>query len=178
MVGILTHLFDWHAAWILPLLIVAGAVGILGFQAVKFLRMDQCARSRRLRILETNFGRDAGWFVEIDGRRVAALKSPQWYDMFWDSYEIEPLTEDAGERRRILTDIQWWDSDVLVYRSRDFDDIAENAFAGGDFVEEARLVFRGLYLVTEDPNGWESLVMYWRRKSSLARESEPGERPA
>jgi hypothetical protein len=63
------------------------------------MALKRCDRERRLRIFETNYGREAGWYVEHAGRRVALLTAPRFEEMFWDSYRIEPLTTIAGEVR-------------------------------------------------------------------------------
>lgn len=39
--------------------------------------------NERLRIIETNYGRDCGWYVEVNGQKIARLVDPKWEDMFW-----------------------------------------------------------------------------------------------
>ena len=45
---------------------------------------------RRLRIWETDFGRDAGWIGERDGKPVAQLIHPRFVDMA-DLYHFVPM---------------------------------------------------------------------------------------
>ena len=59
--------------------------------------------NRRLRIIETNYGRNCGWYVEVEGRKIARLSDPEFVDMFWDSYRLEPLTDDPKTRRMLYT---------------------------------------------------------------------------
>src|SRR5690242_10322255 len=105
--AVVAWLWEWDVVWIVPLLLCAGALLTLVFQAAVFFSRDRIARQHRLRILETDFGRDAGWSVELDGRVIAVLTEPQFVDMFWESCAIEWLDEPEGGRVR--TDIQWWE---------------------------------------------------------------------
>ncbi len=61
------------------------------------MAMKRTDRERRLRIFETNYAREAGWYVEHHGRRIARLTAPRCEEMFCDSYRIEPLTEGLEE---------------------------------------------------------------------------------
>ncbi len=105
-------------------------------------------QERRRQIVENDYGRTGGWYVEHNDRRIAILSDPQYEDMFWVSYAIEPLIEDEEERRRILKSEEFWMT-KFVYRSRQFDEIAENAFpALKPFVSPGRINMRGLYLLS------------------------------
>jgi hypothetical protein len=127
------------------------------------------AYKRRLRILETDYGREAGWFVELEGRAVAQLTEPRFEDMFWDSYRLEPLTGDAELRRQILTKPFWDDFSRLTFRSCEFGDAVPQAWPAGDvFTEDGRVKLRGLYL-TVRPSWlwpWEWPIIWWRRRSN------------
>jgi hypothetical protein len=91
--------------------------------------------------------------VERDGRRIAVLSDPQYEDQFWVSYAIEPLTEDEEERRQLLESEEFWLTE-FVYRCRQFDEIADNAFpAVKPFVSPGRVNMRCLYLL---PDGNDS----------------------
>src|ERR1051326_7193222 len=65
--------------------------------------MHSLTYHRRLRIWETNFGREAGWLIERHGQPIAILTEPRSEDMFWDSYRLEILTNDPELRQRFLT---------------------------------------------------------------------------
>jgi hypothetical protein len=131
--------------------------------------MRRLEREHRLQIIATNYGRDAGWFVEHHGRRVAQLTDPQFADMFWYSYQVEPLTEDPAEREALLTSPDRWLACEFVFRSRRFGLAAENAFpAGGVFPEPGRVLMRALYLNIDSPSVWERLLL-WLRGGRAAR---------
>jgi hypothetical protein len=70
----------------------------------------------RLQILESNYGRDGGWYVEDEGERVALLSEPEYHDMFWESYRIEVLSDDPVTRQAALTSVSFWqDRSFLLY---------------------------------------------------------------
>lgn len=130
--------------------------------------MHRSERERRLQIIETNYGREAGWFIEHHGRRVAELTDLRFADMFWDSYRIEPLIEDLAEREALLTSPDRWHACEFVYRNRRFGLVAEKAFpTGGLFPESGRILMRALYLNIDSPSVWERLLL-WLRGSRAA----------
>jgi hypothetical protein len=160
-------IFDWHATWILPLAIAGVLLIVLVCQAVLyFARLPGSAR--RLRILETDYGRNAGWVVEWEGREIAVLTEPEFVDMFWESYRIESHVEDKDERCRILTDKDWWLANLsgLTFRNREFNDVALSAFPAGDvFTVKGRIIMRALYLNVDEPNLWDRFILFLRRRS-------------
>src|SRR5689334_19706275 len=104
------------------------------------------AMLRGLRILESNYGRDFGWFVEVEGRAVAVLTDCQWADIFWDSYRVDVL--DDGDE--FFTDAFWDRCDRLAFRNREFGDVASLAFpcghAGSMLKDTGRILVRRCYL--------------------------------
>ena len=118
---------------------------------------------RRLQILETNYGRDAGWVIEYQGRSIAILTDPRFVDMFLDSYRVEPLTQDAEERQKLMSSSAFWKEGRFTFRNRQFGDIAPHAVAlGSPDPAEQRVLMRGLYLPIGDPWPWERLLLWWR----------------
>ena len=81
--------------------------------------MDKATRKR---ITESDFGRKFGWFVELDGKRLASLSSPVWDSLaqFWFLYTVMPLT-DSAEERQMLKSVEFWKREDIVYRSQEFD---------------------------------------------------------
>jgi hypothetical protein len=110
-----------------------------------------------LRILETNFGRDSGWYVERDGRCVAVLTDYKWEEMFWASYAVEWMSDDPQERDLLLS------AGNLTFRNREFGEVAEAILARS--AEEGRVLARGLYLIRRGPFFWERLILWWCWKS-------------
>src|SRR5262245_7239320 len=62
ILGVLRYYVGWDIWWILPSVLVGGFVCVLAIQLIGFLLMRNSARSRRLRILESNYGRSFGWY--------------------------------------------------------------------------------------------------------------------
>ncbi|MBL9165221.1 MAG: hypothetical protein JNL18_21015 [Planctomycetaceae bacterium] len=121
---------------------------------------------RHLRLIESNYGRDAGWYVERDGVRLAAMTACRWEEMFWDSYLVEPLSDDPDFNQRLLSD--FWEGNDWVgvkFVNREFPEtIAANAFPGArPFVEPGRILARGLYCGTTKRRPWDNVVLWWRR---------------
>jgi hypothetical protein len=134
---------------------------------------------RRLRIWETHNGRDAGWLIERRGDVIAVLTDPRREEMFWDSYRLEIVTGDPEPRERLQTSGFWAvaESEGLVWRSREFGEVADGAFpALSPFPEPGRLTKRRLYLPIGDPWPWDWLVLWWRRRRRQ-RHAVPGAAP-
>ncbi len=128
---------------------------------------------RKLRIVESNYGRDFGWYVERDGRRLAALTEPWWEDQFWFSYRVEPLTDDPATLEELRSDGFWQRFDRLVFRSREFGTAIPYAFPGGipgqTVRESGRVSMRGLYVPVRC-YPWDSLLLWlWRRVKKAGR---------
>jgi hypothetical protein len=70
----------------------------------------------------------AGWFVEVDGRRVAELIEPTCVmsSESWYSYVIVPVTKDPQEREQLFSG-KFWTSGKPVFRSRKFGVVASHA---------------------------------------------------
>jgi hypothetical protein len=126
--------------------------------------------SQRLRIIESNYGRDPGWLVEVAARQLAILSDCRPEDMFWDSYRVEPLSADATEAALVLTEDFWNRLDVYRprYCSRAFAVAAANAFAawrspGTGVSATGRVSMRGLYLnVPSYP--WDGFLLWLPRR--------------
>jgi len=133
---------------------------------------------RKLRIWESGYGREGGWVIERQGQPIAVLTECRFHEMFWDSYRLQPVAGDLVLRERMQTP-EFWEAagaEGLVWRSREFGDVAEHAFpAGSPFPAPGRLLMRGLYLSTSDPWPWDRLLMWWRRR--LQHKAEPSAAP-
>src|SRR5579883_2453895 len=109
----------------------------------------------RLRIIASKYGREYGWYVEHDGRRVAVLTEPRWADLFWVSYTITPAVDDL-QTAEMLDTYEFWTDGDLVYRNREFPNQSIRAQAilragGGE------VTLRGLYLTIREPSLLELL---------------------
>ena len=127
------------------------------------------ARERRLQIFESNYGRDAGWYVEHEGRRIAELTDPRPADMFWFSYKIDPLVEDPGQRADLLDSRLHWDQCDFVFRNRAFDQTASGFVAAAQPpFENGRALMHGLYLNIGHPSFWERFLLLLRGSRAAA----------
>jgi hypothetical protein len=130
---------------------------------------------RYVRIAESDFARTYGWYVELNGRRYAALTDPQpWGDhQFWVSYRLEVLADNQDARDWLYSDDFWLDTPGLEFRSREFGEIAKYAFpsmvAGLEVRQTGRVPMRGLYLGV--PCRWweEWLLAAWELWQLLCR---------
>lgn len=121
---------------------------------------------RRLRIWETNYGRDCGWVIERKGKPIAILTEPRWEEMFWDSYRLEIVADDPDLRALMITKEFWATAEAenLGWRNREIGEVAEFAFpALSPFPEPGRLMMRGLYLAIGEPWPWDWIVLWIRR---------------
>ena len=111
------------------------------------------------------------WIVERKGKPVALLTDPQFEEMFWTSWKLEPLSDHPDERAVIFTTEYWdpkFDSET-VYRSRDFGRVAPNAFPALDPFGDAsdRLVMRALGSPSPRPWPWDRLIMWLRKRTKV-----------
>src|SRR5262249_17946721 len=121
---------------------------------------------QRLRIWETNYGRDTGWILELAGKPVAVLSECRSEDMFWDSYRIEPIAEDPSTQQMISSERFWTTSDWarLTWRNRMFDVLPLAPFpAGTPMRQPGRLIVPGLYLPVPPPRTWDRVVLWFRK---------------
>lgn len=116
----------------------------------------------RLRVFESDYGRDFGWFVEKEGTVVAVLVDHEREDMFWDSYRVEP-GEGTSLPEGVFTP-EFWHSGGLTFRNRVTGEIAVNAFSGGTTAtrEHPRVIMRGLYSDLR-PALLERIILWYRR---------------
>ncbi len=121
---------------------------------------------RRLRLWETDYGREAGWVVEHQSKAIALLTDPRSEDMFWHSYRMEVVTNDSELREVLWTKAFWDEAEMhgLVWRNREFGEVAPLAFPGlSPLCKPGRLMMRGLYLKTGKLWPWDWVVLWIRR---------------
>ena len=131
---------------------------------------------RRLDVLGTG----GGWLVERNGRTVALLTDPQYIEMFWNSWRLEPLTDDPQERQAVFS------AAYLVSRSRRSNDLPQSRVFKSLPTppslltsEMSRLVMRGLYQPISGPWLWDrlALAMYLLQMVSERQSPRSIERP-
>jgi hypothetical protein len=123
---------------------------------------------RRLRIIESGYGREHGWFLEHHGMCIAVLDKPKWVDLFWTTYRIEPATDDPNVLEMLRSN-EFWMSGDYVLRNRGFrDEIVDRAFGSrGPRADE--ITIRGLYIAIPEPTFWESFRCFWRLRQARRR---------
>jgi len=122
---------------------------------------------RHLQLIESNYGRDSGWYVERDSKRIAVLTDCRFVEMFWDSYLVEPVSDEPELNQRLLSDF-WEGNDWVgvVFVNREFPQvIAANAFPGArPIIEPGRILMRGLYCSTLKRKPWDNVLLWWRER--------------
>lgn len=84
--------------------------------------------------------------VIYDGVAIARLTNPKYADMFWESYDITPLSD---EGRKLIENNELWDSCKFYFRNPATGKECKGAFAAGpQFVNEGKVVLRGLHAWT------------------------------
>jgi hypothetical protein len=113
----------------------------------------------RLRIVESAYGREYGWYVERDGQRLGILTEPTSADMFWDRYRVEPVSQ-ALEIVTALFEDAYWCSPKYMFRSRQFPQHVVEAI-GPVEPDHGHVTMRFLYL--DASFTWLERVRCWRR---------------
>jgi hypothetical protein len=116
----------------------------------KLLAKIKKQSTRAAFLAESNYGRNFGWYIELNGEIIGELIKCRFEDMFWDSYEIIPKD---SIHEKIL-----FDSDKILehpfkFKNKRLDEYAENAFLAGDqnlLLTKKRLVVRALYLTNNN----------------------------
>jgi hypothetical protein len=108
----------------------------------------------------------AGWFVEVDGIRVAELTDPRCQPdtPFWLSYVIVPSMEDSSLREQLF-DLKFWHSGRATFRSRKFGVLAEGVLISGvpPCPETHRIIARGFHVhLDPGPGLFERFVGLFR----------------
>lgn len=90
--------------------------------------------------------RHPAWVVVRDGTQVAVLTEPEFEDMFWFWWKVEPQSDEPMARAEVLSS-SFWSIDLLPrtkFISRAFGHEAA-AFWGGTGIKDGRVLMRGLY---------------------------------
>jgi hypothetical protein len=123
-------------------------------------------RWRRVRAIAANYGCDEGWYVYWHGLRIAELTEWRFEEMFWDSYQLTPLTENADTVARINTN-DFWRNGNATFRTRSTDLPSARAVLASNAPVADRIPVRGLY-VEGARNLWEHILVrgvLWRLSS-------------
>ena len=131
----------------------------------------ECSYSRRLRIWESNYGRDFGWIIERRGVPMAVLTDCRFLEMFWDSYQMTPLTDDPQTLADLQSEAFWLraEAEGVAWRSREFGIVVPAFPALTPFYEPGRLIMRRLYILIAEPTVWDRVVMWLRKYLQIVK---------
>ncbi|MBI1246673.1 hypothetical protein GC197_02370 [bacterium] len=118
----------------------------------------------RLLIWESNYGRDYGWYVEIDDQKIAELVDPEYVEMFWDAYRIVPIDCPLANSCDFHSPEFWDGFDEMTFRSKKFGVVVSAFPAATPLSPGGRVLMRGLYLPIRGPGIVERAVMWFRRR--------------
>jgi hypothetical protein len=91
----------------------------------------------------SNYGRDYGWFIELDGERVGELVDVKWEDQFWFSYRVVPANAACEE---ILLQKDLWDRDRFRFTNKYLPGRPRYAFSSSAPGKGERVSIRGLHM--------------------------------
>jgi len=102
---------------------------------------------------KSNWGRDFGWFIELDGKNVGELANNKFEDMFWVSYKV--IAYHGYEE--VILDSENWLKCRFKFVNKHYLQSADGAFCGGTGIyeigEEHKVSMRALYLESiEEPS--------------------------
>lgn len=118
----------------------------------------------RLLVWESNYGRNCGWYVEVDNQKIAELVEPEFVEMFWDAYRIVPIDCPPANLVDFYSS-EFWDAfGKLTFRSKEFGVVVSAFPAATPLSPDGRVLMRGLYLPIRDPDIVERAVLWFRRQ--------------
>lgn len=97
---------------------------------------------RAYQLAKSNYGRDYGWYIEFEGKRIGELINPKSEDMFWESYQIISTDKNYID---LLFDREKWLNVEFKFRNKEIEEYATHAFPGGiqnDLKENDRVMMR------------------------------------
>lgn len=105
---------------------------------------------RAQNLFNSNYGKEYGWFIELDNEIIGELKNPKPVDMFWEAYEIIPL---KGKKAIFVNSHSTWNNPKLKFKNKTMDEYALHAYPSIPFNPENSMNgivnMRGLYLLPQ-----------------------------
>jgi hypothetical protein len=128
------------------------------------LTMIRMGVTERMRILDSNYGRLAGWIIECDGMDVGRLYGYSYLDMFWDRY----LISDDGHA--FIFGEEWWRTANVSFRNAVLDYTVGDCMVGrAPTLENPFIYIRGLYIRAAPPSFSERLMLRLFRMRQMSR---------
>jgi hypothetical protein len=123
--------------------------------------------AERLRIWETDYGRSAGWLMELRGHPVAMLSDPKPEEKGWTSYRFAPVTQDLKLLADMKTEKFWKELQDITWRSREFHTVVEGVVAApSTHLNLSRITLKGLAIPIGPPNILQQQMLKGRRKAN------------
>jgi hypothetical protein len=118
---------------------------------------------RNLEVYRSDFGRNFGWWVELDGKRLTALVDAVWLsdDQFWHLYRIVPLTSDPQDVAAISSEAFWFRPGVMFINQR-YGTRVTDAVAGPVWGRDGvyLIMMRHLFVPVRFPLLWEFVCLF------------------
>lgn len=116
------------------------------YRGIALSRTARLKRARRILSIGSHYLQEYGWYVELDGKRVAALHL-QTYNSDAYEYTLRVLTRDAEIAKKILDQSFWdqhatWMGTKLWLRSRLTGEAAPSTWRHGRFALDTKGVTR------------------------------------
>ena len=99
---------------------------------------------------ESNYGRNFGWYIFYEEKKIGELIDCKFEEMFWDSYKVIHYGE---EELNILKTNKYWEEVKFQFKNKVINEFAENAFGSHlNYTENKseRILMRGLYFPEEE----------------------------
>lgn len=70
---------------------------------------------RKKRIIDSNYGRKEGWYIELEGRRIGEIINPEHVAEFWHQYELILFDHSLSNA---VENYEFWENPSLKYFSK------------------------------------------------------------
>lgn len=124
----------------------------------------QLSLSDRIAIVESNYGREFGWYVLSDcDEPLATLTNPQFADMFWTAYTVTPV-----DGQTITQTERFWNEDCHRIRNIGYPDFVLESFGHYDSETNCATIRFDYINVDFAWSNWlrAPLWSFWRWRSS------------
>lgn len=110
----------------------------------------------RQQIVESDYGRRAGWILVLNGQPVATFTEPEFVEMFWVSYKLTMLVPDEKIEFKLLNREYWYEEAMkeIEFRNQRFSGLPrayDFPLVTPPYYSNGRFAVRGLYFVIDPP---------------------------
>ena len=102
---------------------------------------------RVIQLLKSDHGRKYGWYIYLNREIVGELINPQFSDMFWDRYDINPISD---EKIDIIQNENLWNQCAFTFKNIVLNEnVASAIFSDTQSIKDGKILARSLYLKPE-----------------------------